>query len=368
MVEPCPLIFEPILKPKVWGGDNLGRLLGKRVPLGERIGESWECADLETGQSVVARGPAKGQSLHDLTEAWGKDLLGRVQLVDGRFPLLIKFLDAADNLSIQVHPDSETAQRLGGRVRVKHEAWHVIEAAEGACIYRGLTPETTVETVRRAMAERPEALLELLQRIPVRRDQTYFLPSGTVHALGAGVVVAEVQTPSDVTYRLYDWGRERPANDAGLHVEEGLSCIREGIDFSEHEKRSHVASIFTTVTRLITCPSFKIEKVRFVEGMEQEIPYAEPVCWIVLAGEGSILFGKSGAEPFGRGDVVLLPAGLKNGRLQTRSDCLWLEVTIPTKSDLAAYPRPDRASLQAPSGHADQPMQLNIDVDRSAKG
>lgn len=184
MINPCPLIFEPIFKPKVWGGRNLARLLGKQLPTDEPYGESWECADLEQGQSVVGRGPAKGRTLHELIEAWGPRLLGRAKLTDGRFPLLIKFLDAAADLSVQVHPDPETARRLGGEVRVKHEAWHILEAREGACIYRGLVPGTTVQTLTDAMARNPEAILEYLQRIPVKVGHTYFLPSGTLHALG----------------------------------------------------------------------------------------------------------------------------------------------------------------------------------------
>src|SRR5262245_9777494 len=134
----CPLVFEPLYRPKVWGGRRLAELLDKRLPPGEPIGETLECADLESFQSVVARGPAKGRTLHDLMIEGVKDLLGRTQHVDGRFPLLIKFLDATQNLSIQVHPDPETARRLGGNCRVKHEAWHILHAEPGVVIYRGL--------------------------------------------------------------------------------------------------------------------------------------------------------------------------------------------------------------------------------------
>lgn len=360
-MDPCPLVFEPIFKPKVWGGHNLARLLGKRLPSDERYGESWECADLEHGESVVARGPAKGKTLHELVEAWGPRLMGHAKLTDGRFPLLIKFLDAEADLSVQVHPDPETARRLGGQVRVKHESWYVIEAREGACIYRGLKPGSTVEMLRREMAKDPAAILGHLGKISVKVGQSFFLPSGTLHALGAGVVVAEIQTPSDITYRLYDWGRVRPKSDAGLHVEQGLACIRTDIDFAQYEKRSHVSSAFTTVTRLVTCPSFIIEKVRFVEGIEQEIPYAEPVCWIVLDGRGEIRYGKTGCEPFARGDVVILPAELSEPRLVTLQDCLWLEVTIPTESDLAAHPRPDRTTLREPETKPGGPIPIHIE-------
>jgi mannose-6-phosphate isomerase len=357
----CPLVFEPIFKPKVWGGRNLATLLGKHLPPGADIGESWECADLEGVQSVVARGPAKGRTLHGLIEECGPALYGRTALVEGRFPLLIKFLDAARPLSIQVHPDPQTARSLGADVRSKHEAWYVIHAEAGAVIYRGLRRGVTVETLRRTLSDQPQAVVDCLQSIPVKAGDAYYLPGGTLHALGAGVVVAEVQTPSDVTYRLFDWGRTRPAADAGLHVEQALAYIRAGVDFGPFEKRSHVTGVFCTVTRLITCPSFIVEKVRFVEEYEMDVPYAEPVCWIVLAGRGEIRFADNQLETFSAGEVVLLPAGLEHPKVKALTDCQWLEVSVPVPSDLAAYSRPDRAYLQAPEAPAGGLVQIRIE-------
>lgn len=367
-MDVCPLVFQPIFKPKVWGGRNLARLLDKALPGGEPIGESWECADLEAGQSVVARGSMRGKTLHEVVERWGPALLGRAALVDGRFPLLIKFLDAVQDLSIQVHPDPETARRLGGDVRIKHEAWHILEARGDAAIYRGLRPGVTVDALAAALAETPAAIVDFVERVPVKPGQTYFLPSGTLHALGAGVVVAEVQTPSDITYRLYDWGRVRPDSDAGLHVEQGLACIIPDLDPKEFEKRSHVAGTFTTVTRLVECPSFRIEKVRFVSGVEQDIPYAELVCWIILEGAGEIVFGGAGAaagrETFRRGDTLILPAGIRDARLHTHSECAWLEVTIPAPSDLAGRPRIPHGRPES-SARPGAPVPLNIDIGKS---
>ncbi len=360
----CPLIFEPIFREKVWGGRSLETLYQKPLPAGAAIGESWECADLENAVSVVSRGPAKGRSLRELIDAWGEGLLGRASLVDGRFPLLIKFLDAQQDLSIQVHPDEAWAKQMGGPVRVKHEAWHVIRAEPEACIYRGLRPGATVDELRTAVTVRPAAILEYLERIPVKAGQTYFLPSGTPHALGAGTVVAEVQTPSDITYRLYDWDRTRPGADAGLHIEEGLACIIPEIDFASYEKRSHVTSLFTTVSRLVKCPSFVMEKVRFIGELEQEIPYSELVCWIVLEGEGSVLFDRDGELGFRPGDVVILPAALRNARIQTKTDCAWIEVTVPAESDLAGHQRPSADSLRQTGPAGPKPIQLGISVRR----
>jgi mannose-6-phosphate isomerase len=366
-MEVCPLVFQPLYRPKIWGGRNLARLFQRELPPGELIGESWECADLEAGQSVVARGPARGKTLRQLVEEWGPALLGRARLIDGRFPLLIKFLDANADLSVQVHPDADAVRRDGAGAHAKDEAWYILDAAENGAIYRGVVPGATREEIAQAVARRPESIVDYLRRVPVRPGQAYFLPSGTPHALGAGVVVVEVQTPSDTTYRLYDWGRQRPAGDAGLHVEQALACIKTDVDFSTHEQRSHVAGAFTTVTRLIACPSFIVEKVRFAGHVEQDIPYAEPVCWIVLDGEGEIHHGASstgprGRETFRKGEVVLLPAGLDQPRLKTLTDCVWLEVTIPTRSDLADYPRPPSSSMPAPRDGATHLVRINIDA------
>jgi mannose-6-phosphate isomerase len=241
-MNPCPIIFEPIFKPKLWGGRKLEALLGKSLPPNEPIGESWEAADLEDDQSVVAAGPAKGMRLDELVRQWGEGFLGGADLFEGRFPLLLKYLDAREDLSVQVHPSPAVASARGGVTRVKNEAWYILDAEPGGCIYRGLTPGTTEAGFRAAIAN--GSCASLLQRIPVRPGQCYYLPSGTVHALGAGVVVAEVQTPSDVTYRVFDWNRVEPATGKPrtLHVDDALASINFGDQSIRGESRSHVAS------------------------------------------------------------------------------------------------------------------------------
>jgi len=343
----CPLIFQPIFKPKIWGGRNLATLLDKTLPEGVSIGESWECADLESAQSVVARGPARGRTLHELVTEWGSRLLGRARPVHGRFPLLIKFLDATEPLSIQVHPDSNVE---GAGIASKDEAWFILQAEPAAIIYRGLRKGVTMAALEQALRERPASIVDLLEVIRVRAGDAFYLPAGTIHALGGGIAVAEVQMPSDTTYRLYDWDRQRPDDDAGLHIAPALAAIRTHIDSAAHEKRSHVTSVFTTVTRLITCPSFVVEKVRFVEGIEQDIPYAELVCWIVLEGRGEIHYGAGEKETFARGEVVVLPAELDRARLKTLTPCSWLEVTIPVASDLSGIPRPPPDTIRDQRG------------------
>ncbi|MEE8170818.1 MAG: type I phosphomannose isomerase catalytic subunit [Phycisphaerae bacterium] len=356
----CPLKFEPIFKPKVWGGRRLASLLDKPLPPDEAVGESWECADLPSGQSVVAVGPMRGRTLSSLVTDWGADLLGRAEPTEGRFPLLIKFLDARQPLSIQVHPGPRTIAERGSREGLKHEAWYVIEAEPDAVIYRGLRSGVTPEQL--AAAGPTDAVVPLLATDRPGIGRCIYCPGGTLHALGGGLVVAEVQTPSDVTYRLYDWGRRRPAADAGMHVAEALSVMEWG-PLPEHvTHRSHVGGLFTTVTRLANCAAFRIEKVRFTQGMEQDIPYAELVIWIVLEGRGAVRYDGGDALPFKRGDVIVLPAALKGGRVRTDADCVWLEVTIPAPSDLADYNRPPPDELRHDAtGRPEGVVQLGIE-------
>lgn len=345
-----PLIFEPIFKQKIWGGRTLGTALHKPLPPDETIGESWEVADLEDDQSVVAVGPAKGQTLGELVKTWGTGLYGRSGLFDGRFPLLIKFLDARRALSVQVHPSEAVAARLGGRIRVKHEAWYVIDAEADGYIYRGVKPGVDKTALREAI-DRQE-VESALQRIGVRRGECYYLPSGTIHALGAGVTVAEVQTPSDITYRVYDWNRvdEKTGRVRELHLNEAMECISYDPVPEKYELRNHVASVWTQVTSLVRCESFVIERVRMVEGVEQALPYAEMMIWMVLEGSGE-LYSAGLPDPvrFGTGDTVVLPAGLKEGRVVTKENCLWLEVSIPVASSLTGFDRPERESQGAPT-------------------
>lgn len=362
----CPLVFAPIFKPKIWGGRRLETLLGKQLDTDDPVGESWEVADLENDQSVVRDGLAKGKTLGQLVADWGSDLVGRAPLFEGRFPLLIKFLDAHQHLSVQVHPDEAMAKKLGGSVRVKHEAWYILHAEPDGCIYRGFADEVTREDYVRAIENGTAA--DLLKHIPVKTGQCYYLPSGTIHALGAGVIVAEVQTPSDVTYRVYDWDRVDPVTSKGreLHIDQALECIRFEPDDGSQQERSHVASVWTTVTRICTCESFIIEQVRMVEGVEQPIPTGELMIWIMLEGQAEILEG--GGKPwlaFGPGDTVVIPAGLGDAVIKASTKCVWLEVTIPLPSDLADFPKPDRAELNEPEDGG--LVQVNVPSPENAK-
>ncbi len=217
------------------------------MPTGERIGESWELYDFPPGiveptdrwvSSQVSNGPLAGRTLHELVSEFGGDLLGDVPALPphNQFPILIKFLDARDDLSVQVHPDAEYARTHPG-AHLKTEAWYVIDTETGSRIYRGIRQGTTREMLRQALDS--GTVEEHLVSVPCKPGQCHFLPSGTVHALGAGMLVAEVQTPSDTTFRLYDFNRIDPATGKlrALHVEQSLECI----DFSAPRRRNSSA-------------------------------------------------------------------------------------------------------------------------------
>jgi mannose-6-phosphate isomerase len=338
-----PLKFVPIYQPKVWGGRRL-EMLGRALPGdgGHAIGESWELVDLGAtdttsashapARSVICNGPLKGKSIHDAMLLYGERLMGRVAPGPaGEFPLLIKFLDARENLSIQVHP-SQSYAAAHPESHLKSEAWYIVEAVAGATIFKGLRKGVSPPQLRAAIESRDEAaIIDTLVRVPVKPGDCHYIPSGTVHALGAGIVVAEVQLTSDTTFRLYDWGRSRmTADEQRLHIEHAMRCISyDATPATRYEKRSHVAGFFTTVTSLVRCEHFHIEKVRMTEGYEQDIPYDQPAIWIVLQGEGRITRKASEPVPFSRGDTLLVPANMNDARVVLTKDTIWLEVTFP---------------------------------------
>jgi len=226
-VPPYPVRLTEIFKPKLWGGRNLERVLGKRLPPGEVTGESWEVTDRPGDVNVVANGECAGQDLHTLLQAWGGKLLGCAGTERGRFPLLYKFIDANQMLSVQVHPDDLLARELNEPDVGKTEMWYVINAPPGGKLILGLRPDVTAETFREALAA---ATLEpMLVEVPVAAGDAVFVAPGTVHAICEGIVLAEIQQNSDLTYRVYDWGRVADdGNPRPLHIEKAISAIAFG--------------------------------------------------------------------------------------------------------------------------------------------
>ena len=225
-----PLTFRPIFKERIWGGRNLETLYHKSLPPGAVIGESWEISDRPGDASVVANGPLAGRDLRWLMENHERDLLGGAPSERGRFPLLVKILDAQEKLSLQVHPPAEKAAGLGGEP--KTEMWYIAHASAGAKLFAGLKRGVSRAEFERRI--RDGTVADSFHCLPVKAGDTLFLPSGRVHAIGAGLVIFEIQQNSDTTYRVFDWNRVgTDGKPRELHVAESLASI----DFNDFEPR-----------------------------------------------------------------------------------------------------------------------------------
>lgn len=301
-----PLLLDPVLVPKPWGGRRLADLGVELPDDGATYGEAWIVADLDpddTSQpdpaSRVRTGPHAGQRLADLVATDRDDLLGAVADVGGRFPLLVKLLDAREHLSVQVHPPAAVLADHP-RARLKTESWVVLDAEPDAELFLGLVETAGRDDVRAALGT--PNLVPLLQRVPARAGDVFHVPAGLVHALGAGVVVAEVQTPSDTTWRLYDWVAEldRPVRE--LHLDTGWDAITASWETNTTPVRPR-----TGTPRLLDTSHYTVDRLALAAGTE--LPPAAPDDpdrpRIVQVLDGTLTIG---GTALGRGAAVLLPA------------------------------------------------------------
>jgi mannose-6-phosphate isomerase len=304
-----PLRFRPLLRRYLWGNRRLETHLGKQLGPGDDYAESWEIADHGPDQSVVLAGPLAGATLGELVRDRGPELLGR-DAPQPRFPLLLKFLDAAQSLSVQVHPDDAQAARMEPPDLGKTEAWVVVAAEPGSMIYAGLQPGVTVEQL--AAAIRDGTCPELLHRFQPQPGDCVFLRAGTVHALGGGLLVAEVQQSSDTTFRLYDWNRLGPdGKPRPLHVEQALRVV----DFCRgpvHPQPPQPTGR-PWVSRLVACEKFVLERWDF--GRPETIG-GDGRFHIVCVLQGAVMLeGDPIVEALPPGGTVLLGASLGPVRL-----------------------------------------------------
>ncbi|HVX61356.1 MAG TPA: type I phosphomannose isomerase catalytic subunit [Pirellulales bacterium] len=299
-----PLRFEPIFKRYLWGGRRLASALGKLIGDGGDYAESWEICDREAERSVVAEGPLAGITLSELMSTHGKALLGR-HAPQPRFPLLFKFLDAQKTLSVQVHPDNHRAARLDPPDFGKTEAWVVLDADPGSLIYAGLKRGFDRAALERELA-RGTCELCLHQFQPQPGD-CIFLPAGVVHAIGAGLLIAEIQQASDVTYRLYDWNRVgADGKPRQLHLEQALEAI--DYAYGPAHPQQPQATERAHVSRLVDCDEFVLDRWQFDQpqpaGGDERCHFLA-----VLSGEISVA-GDPANRPLGKGATVLIPAAL----------------------------------------------------------
>lgn len=315
-----PLVFEPYFRPQVWGQRRLERTLGKRLPATGDFGESWEISAHPHHVSRVAEGPQQGMLLTDLCQQHSEDLYGRDRMVPPAFPLLIKYLDCHVPLSVQVHPTDEIARRLLGNESGKTEAWVVLEAEPSARIYAGLRPGTTREELKQHLERGTVA--ECLHSFVPQAGDCIFLRAGTVHAVGDGVLMAEVQQTSDATFRLFDWNRPGPDGKLRkLHIAESL----ESIDWSAGPVRPVVEQ---ENGLLVRCPYFELTRYR-VDNSRSLPLTTELSIWLVLDGEAA-LHSQSGdyRRTFQKGDTVLVPAAARGLSWQTADRAVLLGVRI----------------------------------------
>jgi mannose-6-phosphate isomerase len=323
-----PLRFEPIYQYRLWGGRRLATLLREPLPNGGLVGEAWILSDRVDHPSRVADGPLKGWRLGQLMDTAQDQLMGKLAWRFPRFPLLLKFLDALEMLSVQVHP------AVG--VDAKTEAWVVLEAGKTSCIYAGLKPHTTPEALRESLGN--GTVPDNLMGIDPKPGDGVFIPAGTVHSLGGDVVVFEIQQNSDTTFRLYDWdhleantGKPRP-----LQIDQALAAI----DFGE-SNAGLVVALEEAVSpverkRLFDCQYFSVWTL---DGREEFTVGAEemPRVLVCTAGAGQIEHGGI-SYPVARGDVWLLPAVVGKSVFRPSGLVALLEIAIPFQADQEREP------------------------------
>ena len=313
---PYPLKFHPIFKERLWGGHALQTVFHKDLPPQVNIGESWELADLPQDQSRISNGSLAGKTLREVVNRYTEVLTGQADF-PLPFPLLIKFLDARDLLSVQVHPDPETSLR-SGRGNPKTECWYIIRAEPGAYIYKGLKPGATREQFRNALYK--GTVEELLVKTPAQVGECHFLPSGTVHAIGAGLLIAEIQQPSDTTYRVFDWNRtDNLGHPRELHIDQAL----DNICFDSSPEELAVRS----VGRLVDCEFFKVDKGHLISGAQKLLSPGLMRIHIILSGHGTYDNATTESVPFQAGDCVLIPARYQ-GVMQFIEEGEFLIVTV----------------------------------------
>lgn len=317
-----PLTFRPVLKRYIWGGRRLGELLGKPIGEGSDYAESWEIADHPQGQSVVANGPLAGAALHDLVVTRGPDLLGKHAPQD-RFPLIFKLLDAQKDLSVQVHPNDAGAAKLTPPDLGKTEAWVILDATPGSKIFAGLQKGTDLPMFSQAIRDGQAA--NCLHSFEPKSGDCLFIPAGTVHALGSGLLVAEIQQASDTTYRLFDWNRLGPdGKPRALHIEQGLAAT----DFSavNVSPRRPVQMPGEGLERLVECEKFTLDRRTLTRptsfGGDQRFHI---LC--VISGEARLL--GSDELSLSTGKTVLLPASVPAATLQPAPSAVVLDMYLP---------------------------------------
>jgi len=313
MSDLYPLRFQPVYKNYIWGGRRFATALGRELSGDGVYAESWEVADHPDGESIIAAGPLAGKSLGELCQSRGAELLGKHH-PQSIFPLLLKYLDANQNLSLQVHPDDQCAAAMGLTDPGKTEAWYIMDAEPGSCLWAGFAEPVDRDVVEETLGT--GSVEHLLHRVEPQTGDCIFVPAGTVHAIGAGLLVAEIQQMSNNTFRLSDWGRvDAQGNPRPLHIEQGVRAI----DYTSGPVEPTRGQPTETpgVTRLVGCDKFVLDRWQ-VQGRNRI--EGENRCLILTVTAGRLLVKGDLMSPLRRGQTVLIPAAWGSVELESQGD------------------------------------------------
>jgi mannose-6-phosphate isomerase len=321
-----PLKFKPIFHEKIWGGNRMPKLLNKDCGNLANCGESWELSGVKDNISVVSNGFLAGNNLNELVEIYMGDLVGDkvFEKFGEEFPLLIKFIDAQDDLSIQVHPNDELSKKRHNAYG-KTEMWYVVGAENGARINTGFNQEVNREKYLEYLSK--GKLTDLLHYDEVNEGDVFFIPAGRVHAIGKGCLVAEIQQTSDVTYRIFDYNRkDGQGNERELHTDLALDAI----DFSySAEYKTKYEILKNQAVDIVSCPYFTTNIIVFDKPFEKDYNQLDSfVIYMTLDGSFT-LETEAGQEKVAKGETILLPANIESVRLSPESEVVKiLEVFI----------------------------------------
>ena len=320
-----PLKFKPILKSIIWGGDEICKF--KNVtPLQEGIGESWEISSVKGNVSVIANGELENKNLDEVIATYKEQLVGKKNFdtFGTTFPLLIKFIDARDNLSIQVHPDDELAKKRHNSFG-KTEMWYVINAAPGAFLYSGFEKQMTPESYVKSIED--NTFVDSLAKHDIKKGDVFFLPAGRVHAIGAGTFIAEIQQTSDITYRIYDYNR-KDANGNGreLHTE----LAKDAIDYKLYDNyKSSYTRKENQPVELESCKYFTTNLLELTKDITRDyIGNDSFIAYICMGGACNIRDNKGNDLSVKQGETILIPADTKSVSISPQGSVLLLETYV----------------------------------------
>lgn len=325
MTELYPIKFEPFLKDKIWGGNSLVKNYGKKADLSRLIGESWELSSVQDNLSVVSNGFLAGNNIEEIIEVYMGDITGEAvfERFGNEFPLLIKFIEAKQDLSVQVHPDDKLARKLHNAYG-KTEMWYILESVPFSKIYTGFNRPISREAFKTALAE--GKILSLLNTEIAESGDAFFTPAGRIHAIGAGNVLVEIQQTSDITYRVFDWDRKNKKGESrDLHIDLALDAI----DYKATGKSKIRKELIPDMTEnLVRCPYFNTNILHFTSLVKKDFNIIDSfIIYICTAGE-FIIHWEKGAVILTKGETVLIPAMITDVVLEPKPEAMVLEVFI----------------------------------------